>query len=111
MGDQLDLFDGPASRSAKEAGIALVLDHNARWKDRAMALIAAMPPHVGPFEDWRRMAREAGLAEPAAHQAWGGLGNACLRAGILVRTGRYVHMKAVRSHARETPELRTGRPG
>jgi hypothetical protein len=108
MHDQPDLFDGLESRAARDAGIASVLDHYAGWKDRALAMIVTLPRHTGPFEDWRRMLREAGLSEPPDFHAWGGLSNACQKAKILVRTGRFVHMRAVRSHARITPELTTG---
>ena len=86
---QPDLFDGPASRAARDGAIAQVSEHNELWMDQAVARVAKLPPMTGPFG--------------------GALGRVCQERGLLVRTGRHVKMTAVRSHARETPELTTRR--
>jgi len=106
---QLDLFDGPASQAARDDALAQVTEHNELWMDQAVARVAKLPPMTGPFELWRKRLLDDGLEPPLHHNAWGALGRVCQERGLLVRTGRHVKMRAVRSHARETPELTTKR--
>jgi hypothetical protein len=50
----------------------------------------------------RRVCEEAGVV-PHHHNAWGGLTNQLVRAGILIDTGRLAKSTCVRSHGRRQP--------
>lgn len=104
---QIDMFDEPASRVARDAGIALVMANEAKsWSTKAIAVIAALPADwVGIGEDIRRLVHDAGIGNPHHPNCWGGLIITATRKNLIRRTGQLAPMKAVKSHARVSPIL------
>lgn len=96
----LDLF---GSRAARDAAFD-DLDHGDDWVPLAQRKVASLPPDwTGTGEDIRVELMRDGAPMPHHPNAWGGLVNSCLKAGLLHKTGRHGQMRAVRSHARSTP--------
>jgi len=103
MSEQFDLF---TSRAARDAGIAQVEANAARFVEIGLSIIGALPPGAEVTgEDIRRHLTEQGVVPHDAH-AWGALIRHAVRRSMLHDTGRYRHMRAVRSHARRTPLYR-----
>lgn len=94
-----------AARVARDAGIAKVMSVNLTWSDRAMELLRVMREDHREVtgEIVRLWLRNAGLEEPSAPHAWGGLIRGAVKRGLLMDTGRQTQMTAERSHARRTP--------
>lgn len=104
-----DLFGG-ASAGARDAALEVVAENAedaTQFMSRGLRAIAALSgEYTG--EDVRRCLTAAGVT-PHHHNAWGALIRSAIKSGLLVPTGRYVRMTAVRSHARATQVLRAGR--
>ena len=110
----LDLF---ASREARDEGFAAVagrepwVKSKVGWMAVAMVKVSSLPPDwTGTGEDIRVHCMRQGAPMPHHSNAWGGLINSCIKAGLLHKTGQHGQMRAVRSHARSTP-IYSRRPG
>lgn len=108
MNDTLDLFDVTEARAARDKGLQQVTQNSGAWVDRAMAEINLfLPPGEYTGEDIRRWLTERKIV-PHHHNAWGALCRVAMLRGLIRDTGKIVHMKAKRSHARRTPLYRRG---
>mgnify|MGYP001610856833 CR=1 FL=1 len=77
------------------------------WLGLCLALLPGvrnLPEITG--ESIRSFMIEHGAGQPTSPHAWGTLVLTAARRGILGKTGRYVPMKAARSHARVTAVYR-----
>lgn len=105
---QLDLV---ASLEARDAGIAQVSDSHVAWIEDARDGIRwlrsnGMLPLEVTGEDIRVALLAAGMPAPKRPHAWGALMRTLATGGAIEDTGRSVHMRDVRSHARRTPVWR-----
>lgn len=95
----LPLFNSQAACAARDAGIALVLNHAGdAFVDRACALIESV--HAGQImlaEQWRKTCMEHGVY-PHHPNAWGGLTRALFSRGIIKPTGRFSQAKSIKNH-------------
>jgi hypothetical protein len=97
-----DLFDYTASKAARDAGMALVLEPNVLFKDLYFTFVLHLPNGwIGTNEDIRR-AWPSNYPHPHHHNAWGACANAVIRRGLLIHIDEQVHMTAKKAHARRT---------
>ena len=96
------LFDH--GETLRDAALEQVLDNaGENWQAAATHLIQGMFAGQEVLaEDWRLLCREHGI-NPHHPNAWGGLTNSLLRAGVIIDTGRLSKSKDPRSHARRQP--------
>jgi len=105
---ELDLF---GSREARDAAFDDLDEHGRGWVPIAQRKVMSLPPDwTGTGEDIRVHCMRQGAPMPHHSNAWGGLINSCIKAGLLHKTGQHGQMRAVRSHARSTP-IYSRRPG
>ena len=100
---QRDLFD---SRRARDRGMAATTETNPTFAEQVRYEIAWIP--VGSDvtgEDIRAMCADRSIT-PSHPNAWGAVINSAVRSGMLVATGEHRQMRAVKSHARQTPVYR-----
>ena len=97
-------FSASASETAKDHALAQVSSHaGLEFKEAAQAVILERLSGTECLaEEMRRVCEEAGVV-PHHHNAWGGLTNQLVRAGILIDTGRLAKSTCVRSHGRRQP--------
>lgn len=99
-----DLFDAAAARAARDKGLADVENNNQTWCACVVAFVATLPKNwIGTGEDIRRSWKGSA---PKHQNAWGNVTRVAIKRGLLVETGRYIQMVAVKSHGRRTPEYR-----
>ena len=99
-------YDPAKSQAARDAGMNLVRANNASWLESVIGLIQMLPQGwCGTGEDVRRIAVPT-AGQPKHHNAWGAVINVAIRRKLLVKTGRRLKMRFVRSHARKTDEYR-----
>lgn len=104
----LDLF---GSRAARDGAFDDLDAHGDDWVPTTQRKVAALPADwTGTGEDIRVHCMRQGAPMPHHPNAWGGLINACLKSGLLHKTGRHGQMRAVRSHARSTPIYSRSKP-
>jgi hypothetical protein len=96
---------------ARDEGIADILHANKKWaqtclhKAHSYRLDAVSHGQKATFTgETLRVVLLKDVGEPNHHNAWGGLINTLVRKKIIRRTGKFVHMRMPRSHARLTPE-------
>lgn len=95
-------------KELRDAGIAQVEANNLEWKDRALNMVRKMRNSAWQGEkvtgeEIKWLLRGWGLEEPTSQNAWGGLIFRCVHAGLLVDTGRSVHMKNPSARSRRNP--------
>jgi hypothetical protein len=107
MSDERQLrFDLGESRAGRDEGIERIVSSNPDWLDRGLAFIESLTEGwQGIGEDIRFLAIPV-IGAPTKPKAWGALTRVAVRRGLLAKTGRYLPMKDVRSHARESREYR-----
>jgi hypothetical protein len=100
-----DLFDHAASQSARNEGMDITAKRNSEWLADYLAFVRDVLPAdwVGTGEDIRAIYTGHAPDHPNAYGA--AICNA-VRLGLLVKTGKYLAMKAKKSHSRSTPEYR-----
>lgn len=94
-------------KSARDAGIDQVVEHNQKWSHEVLDYIEGHIPvgWAGTGEDIRHLVLEAGLNHPKHHNAWGAVIMTAIRhRGLLSKTGRLLPMRDRTSHARATWE-------
>jgi len=105
------LLDFIASAQARDDGMSRVIDNNDEWMRISLLQIEqfvrspqgwANVEHGVIGEDIRVMVIKH-CGHPSTPKAWGGLILKAIHAKLLIPTGRYRSMKAVKSHARKTP--------
>jgi hypothetical protein len=100
------LFDysARASEAARDRALAQVSGNaGTDFKEAAQAVIVERLSGTECLaEEMRRVCEEAGVV-PHHHNAWGGLTNQLVKAGILIDTGRLAKSTCVRSHGRRQP--------
>ena len=95
----MDLFQ---AREARDAAMAQVMANTPPdWKDAARDIVARMKGEEVTGEDIRFQC-ERQRVQPHHSNAWGAFIAGLVREGVLEKTGRYVQMRAEKSHARET---------
>jgi len=96
------LFDH--GEKLRDAGIAQVLENAGdNWQAAATQLVQDLLSGQEVLaEDWRLLCEQHGIV-PHHSNAWGGLTNSFVRAGVIVDTGRLSKSKDPRSHARRQP--------
>lgn len=103
---QDDLFSG---RWARDAALAQVEAAAETWFTQAMAALRGMGAAVNHVEvtgeDIRHWITKR-IGPPHHHNTFGALVMQAVRARVIEPTGRYVHMRDERSHARRTPIYR-----
>lgn len=100
MGDQFDFFE---SKKARDEALNQVGENAGDFIDAGIAAIARIPCNQQVTgEDIRRALVAAGIV-PHHHNAWGSLIRVAIHRKLLVPTGSYRAMSAVKSHARRTP--------
>jgi hypothetical protein len=99
MTEQYDLC---LSEQAKAEALSQV--KREPWSSRAKSGIEHLPSGwAGTGEDIRRfLLEELHLEPPHHHNAWGGVISGAVKMGIIIGTGRYTKMRAIKSHARKT---------
>lgn len=110
---QPDLFVQPGpkkvydGKAARDEGIAKTTIKNREWMDWAFSMMGQMKLEgytTVTGEQIRFWLESLGNAKhPSSPHAWGALTSHLVKAGILRDTGRVLHMKAIKSHARRTP--------
>ena len=91
MNDQIDI-DFDAARAARDAGIAMAIDHadavEPRWSDYAFAFLTdyALTHETFTSEDVRE-ASAGVVTEPPSLRAWGGVFMRAAKRGMLLREG------------------------
>jgi len=89
---------------AGDTAIACVQASHSAWMERGIALIRTFPMcEEATGEDIRMWLGERGLTEPDHHNAWGGLIRWAISQELIEATGKYLPMKAEKSHGRKTP--------
>jgi len=105
--DQPDLF---SAKEARNEAMKRVEDNAVDWMPLCMAaFLNVAHENQGAFvtgEDVRLLIEQRGIPPPHHHNAWGAVINNLVRGGFLEKTGKHVHMKTRRSHARATPLYR-----
>ena len=96
--DQQDLFVG---RALRDAALELVLDNTGAWKDR---YALALPLLTGQrlTAEAIRVLLEPIIGPPHHNNAYGGVVNAAMKRGALVKTGARGQMEIPSSHAHGT---------
>lgn len=91
---------------ARDEALERVLRRDWIWRSNIMAFIEDLPQGwVGTGEDIRHAAKDAGLADPPHHNAWGAaIMNAVRNKKFLRWTGRVLPMRDRSSHGRLTRE-------
>ena len=99
MTEQYDLW---LSEQAKAEALGQV--KREPWSSRAKSGMKYLPSGwTGTGEDIRRfLLEELHLEPPHHHNAWGGVIYGAVKMGIIIGTGRYTKMRAIKSHARKT---------
>lgn len=104
--DQDDLFGWKKARAARDEGIERVLKKNEAWRRAYHAVVQTIPSGtILSAEDARRKATPI-IGEPTVYNAWGGAWQGVLRRGYVIKTGRMVTPKGIRSHGRAIQEYR-----
>lgn len=99
-----DLFDAAAARAARDKGMKQAQDNNLTWAGCVVEFVRQLPKNwIGTGEDIRRSWKGSPPKHP---NAWGSVTKIAIKRGLLVETGRYIQMVAVKSHSRRTPEYR-----
>ena len=104
--DSLPLWSLAASQTARDAGLARVLDRAGLFHVQAVEVIRR---RLGGAEVLAEEFRRACLAEgvaPHHHNAWGALTAVLVRRGVIEDTGRLGKSQDPRSHARRQPVWR-----
>lgn len=99
------LFD--CGEQLRDSAIAQVMENAGEsWQLAATQLVRLrLAGQEVLAEDWRLLCEEHGIT-PHHPNAWGGLTNSLVRAGVIVDTGRIGKSKDPRSHARRQPVWR-----
>ena len=109
MTGQPDLFAAPLPPPAKlerDKALYIVADNSESWIDkacRAMRFLSVRRDWTG--EDIR-LTLETVVGAPHHHNAWGALIKRAINEGLIHYTGKHVHMRTLKSHARQTPVYR-----
>ena len=105
--ESLPLFNQTEGRSSRDAALAQVLEHAGEsWRDDAARLIRErLAGQEVLAEEFRALCVAEGI-KPHHCNAWGGLTNALVRAGVIEDTGRVAKSRDPRSHARRQPVWR-----
>jgi hypothetical protein len=99
---QHELF---TAKELRDEALARVEVNSGGWSFLAMAAVANIPGGWrGSGEALRLHLLANGLEQPHHHNAWGSVVRNAVRRGLLRETGRVVHMRTPKSHARRTPE-------
>jgi hypothetical protein len=98
----VDLFDAAEARAQRDAALERVADNAGDFMGAALATVARLPAGEWTGEQIRTAVLNRGIV-PHHHNAWGALICAAVKQGLVVPTGRYVAMRARKSHARKTP--------
>jgi hypothetical protein len=105
-GDTGDLFDGDESRRRRDEGMERVSYNAGDFTARVRGYVVRLPFDCElTGEDIRRGCEAHGIL-PHHSNAWGAAINSCVRAGLIVRTGRTTTMKRKTSNARRNPIYR-----
>lgn len=101
----MDDYDNSA-KGARDEAIERVSDES--WMDDAFNVLLGCVEvgWEGTGEEIREMLTGRGLRDPHHHNCWGAFIMDMLRRKYLTKTGVYVNMHTVKSHARATPVLR-----
>ncbi|WP_445215489.1 hypothetical protein ACKWRH_23710 [Bradyrhizobium sp. Pa8] len=95
-----DEFNLENSRDLRDAGMALVMDHNETFKEQFARVIDQLPSGwTGTCEDIRR---DWTGSRPHHRNAWGACWNAAKKRKQLIELPVRVAMTAKKSHARRT---------
>ena len=99
-----DVSSIDTARTARDVGIARVLDNNPEHKKqgRAHVINKELPGTEGTGEFFRVRALPFITVEPSSMNVWGGIISGLVKDGILVDTGRRGQMETEKSHARES---------
>lgn len=103
-----DLLDYLASQIRRDEGIALVKDNNGEWFGMAMSLVEQWSKlgyrkRLFMGEDIRNWLTPM-IGKPKSPHAYGALIRECVKKPYIVETGKWVHMKSLKSNHRRTPE-------
>lgn len=93
-----------AAVAARDKAIAQVLGNaGSDWQAEAIRIIRQQLAGQEVLAEAFRTTCEKEGVRPHHHNAWGGLTNALVRAGVIVDTGRVEKSRDPRSHARRQP--------
>lgn len=100
--DDMPLFDAVRSREKRDEGMTEAMVANMGWTAAALSLMERLDLHEATGEELRLWLIGKKLPHPTTPNAWGALTNHAIKKGLLRPSGRWVPMRAVRSHARQT---------
>jgi hypothetical protein len=96
------------AEEARDEGVAAVIESHRPWHSEALQRFRTVfsAGDEGTGEDFRLRLLETGLRKPAHPNAWGALVLTLCKRGVVVKTGLWLPLQTVKSHARLTPVLR-----
>lgn len=90
-----------------EAGMVQVLEHAPEdFSDNVFHYVINLPPGTVCTGESIRLECLAQGILPHHPNAWGAAISRCVRAGLLLETGRFPRMRSASSHSRRNPEYR-----
>ncbi len=98
---QGNLFDPPPPEDRRDEALDRVGKNAGRFVDAVRQVVPQLVGLEVTGEDIRVECGKLGI-RPHHHNAWGAVINSLVREEALIFTGREVHMKTSKSHARRT---------
>jgi len=96
------------SAALRDHGAGVALNNaGASWNDRACEIALAFFKSAGEdgalFEDVRAYAELIGLPFPPSPNSWGAVALSMSKRNIIIKTGKWLNSRSVKSHARAQP--------
>lgn len=105
MLDQLDLFPVRKARESRDRALKRVESNNQGWLAEALRYCEASPALRAMREfsgEDLRIAIAPHVGQPRSPHAWGLVTRYLMQRGVIIPSGRWVHMRSPSSHARKT---------
>ena len=105
MNNQLDMFDLPKAKAARDKGLARTKTNNEGWLETALRYCETSPQLRAMKEfsgEDLRVAISPHVGQPRSPHGWGLVARYLMERQVIVPTGGLKHMRTEKSHARLT---------